>query len=128
MQAVCTEFLITYCDLLFCEDLPRFADLNFDLGIEVGCGDDRDNEVDIDGAIRRAEKEKQKHSNVEEEVGTDVDSSTKRQIELEKVLLTVFCEVPLLALSAGRRAAGLVHQWNCEKTVSKPHCTLHFVS
>ena len=79
MQAVCTEFLITYCDLLFCEDLPRFADLNFDLGIEVGCGedgDDRDNEVDIDGAIRRAEKMKMEQDEAEEEVRIVVDSSS----------------------------------------------------
>ena len=77
MQAVCTEFLITFCDVLFCAELPRFAShhnnniiisynhiisyhrfasLNFDLGIEIfGDGDDV-NEVDIDGAIQRAEK------------------------------------------------------------------------
>ena len=77
VQAVCTEFLITYCDLLFCEDLPRFADLNFDLGIEVGeDGDDRDNEVDIDGAIRRAEKMKQEEQEKAEEVRIVVDSGT----------------------------------------------------
>ena len=59
MQAVCTEFLITYCDILFCEELPRFADLNFDLGIEVaGEDEEANNEIDIDGAIERAEKKK----------------------------------------------------------------------
>ena len=60
MQAVCTEFLITYCDILFCEELPRFADLNFDLGIEVAGEDEEEanNEIDIDGAIERAEKKK----------------------------------------------------------------------
>ena len=68
VQAVCTEFLITYCDILFCEELPRFADLNFDLGIEVGGdGDEANNEVDIDGAIERAEKKEQN----KEEVGRD---------------------------------------------------------
>ena len=62
VQAVCTEFLITYCDILFCEELPRFADLNFDLGIEVGGdGDEANNEVDIDGAIERAEKKKEQN-------------------------------------------------------------------
>jgi hypothetical protein len=35
VQAVCTEFLITYCDLLFSEQLPKFSTLNFDLGIEI---------------------------------------------------------------------------------------------
>ena len=67
VQAVCTEFLITYCDILFCEELPRFADLNFDLGIEDG--DEANNEVDIDGAIERAEKKEQNKEEVLATIG-----------------------------------------------------------
>ena len=66
MQAVCTEFLITYCDILFCEELPKFSDLNFDLGIEVGGDGDEANEVDIDGAIERAEKKQNRGRDTEE--------------------------------------------------------------
>ena len=31
-------------------------------------------------------------------------------------------------MAAWHKAARLVHQWNSEKTVSKPHPTVHFVS
>ena len=31
-------------------------------------------------------------------------------------------------MAAWQKAAGLVHQCNSEKTVSKPHLTVHFVS
>ena len=39
-----------------------------------------------------------------------------------------FNEFPELALAAWQKTAGLVHQRNTEKTVSKPRCTIHFVS
>ena len=35
VQAVCVEFMITQCDLLFSEQLPKYSALNFDLGIEI---------------------------------------------------------------------------------------------
>ena len=45
------------------------------------------------------------------------------------VFANCFVKVPLACLgSRVHKAAGLVHQWNSEKTVSKPHCTVHFVS
>ena len=52
LQAVCTEFLIKYCDLLFATTLPTVSlDQSFELGIIEGASESR--EIDIDGEIRK---------------------------------------------------------------------------
>ena len=52
LQAVCTEFMIVYCDLLFANHLPTISlDKSFELGIIEGSGESR--EIDIDTEIRK---------------------------------------------------------------------------
>ena len=52
LQAVCTEFMIVYCDLLFANHLPTISlDKSFELGIIDGSGESR--EIDIDTEIRK---------------------------------------------------------------------------
>ncbi len=50
-QAVCTEFLIRYPDLIFAENLPTFSTHTFELGIiEAG---NNETEIDIDREIEK---------------------------------------------------------------------------
>ena len=50
-QAVCTEFLIRYPDLIFAETLPTFSTHTFELGIiEAG---NNETEIDIDREIEK---------------------------------------------------------------------------
>ena len=50
LQAVCTEFLIKYCELLFAPNLPTISlEKSFELGIIQS--DDQEKEIDIDREI-----------------------------------------------------------------------------
>ena len=52
LQAVCTEFMIVYWDLLFANNLPTISlEKSFELGIIEGSGESR--EIDIDTEIRK---------------------------------------------------------------------------
>ena len=56
VQAVCTESLIKYCDILFAENLPSVSSElgTFELGITVGF---QEKEIDIDSAIAARSKD-----------------------------------------------------------------------
>ena len=40
--------------------------------------------------------------------------------------VSCFCKFSWLGLAAWHKTAGLVYQWNSEKTVSQPHCIVSF--
>ena len=87
-------------------------------------------ETDMSEMLRNTQK--RTAAAVEWNYETDMserNEEQKRKFEVTYVLSDKMnCKIGFINSAAKYEAVGLVHQWSSEKTVSKPHCSVHFLS